>query len=100
MIALSERGHQVDVYSHYPQKKPLPNYTDYSLAGSLPQLINNRTYERVTVDLGGVMPIKSWIDAAGVPLCKLMELPVLQKLLRDPPTDPPYDLIITEVNSL
>jgi glucuronosyltransferase len=32
---LAARGHQVVVLSHFPQKKPITNYTDISLVGSL-----------------------------------------------------------------
>ncbi|XP_069670475.1 UDP-glucosyltransferase 2-like [Periplaneta americana] len=30
--ALAARGHHVDVYSYYPLNKPVPNYTDFSIA--------------------------------------------------------------------
>ena len=43
MKELAAKGHQVDVYSHYPMKKPIPNYTDFSLAGTMPTLTNNLT---------------------------------------------------------
>ncbi|CAB0041466.1 unnamed protein product [Trichogramma brassicae] len=44
MRGLAAKGHRVDVYSHFPLKKPIPNYTDYSLAGTLPALANNMSF--------------------------------------------------------
>lgn len=31
---LAERGHQVTVVGHFPQKSPVPNYRDVSLEGA------------------------------------------------------------------
>jgi hypothetical protein len=33
------------VVGHLPQKKPIPNYTDISVEGSLPEVVNNYTME-------------------------------------------------------
>ena len=101
MRGLAWRGHRVDVYSHFPLKEPMPNYRDYSLAGSLHQMVNNVTYdELVNKFLKAPSLIESWLEAGGPPICKLMELPVFQKLIHDPPKDPPYDLIISEVGNI
>lgn len=99
MRGLAERGHQVDVYSHFPLKQPVPNYTDYSLAGTLPGLMNNMTYQRLTQELHASVSLNTWLKLAGTSVCKLMELPIFRRLFEEPPRDPPYDLIVTEVNS-
>lgn len=96
MKGLAKKGHQVDVYGHFPLKKPLPNFNDFSLAGSLPDLRNNLTFE------GSMkvqhLDVRAVLAEFGTKFCKLMDLPVFQKLLKNPPTDPPYDLVILEVN--
>jgi len=35
MKGLAKRGHQVDVVTHFPQKNPIPNYTEYQLGGEI-----------------------------------------------------------------
>jgi glucuronosyltransferase len=44
-------GHRVYVLGHFPQKKPVPNYTDISVEGSLHTLVNNVTLPSV-IELG------------------------------------------------
>ncbi|XP_014213915.1 UDP-glucuronosyltransferase 2B37-like [Copidosoma floridanum] len=96
MRGLATRGHQVDVYSHFPTKRSPANYTDYSLAGSLPSLVNSLTYDWCAGDSIGIS-IPDLMSITGPPVCNLLQLPVFQKLINDPPTDPPYDLVIVEV---
>lgn len=96
MKGLAAKGHQVDVYSHFPLKKSVPNYTDYSLEGAIPIFSNNVTYETISREwVGDVMPY--WFGVYAKSLCALMDLPIFQKLLRNPPQDPPYDIVVTEV---
>lgn len=53
---LAARGHQVTVVSHYPQKPPLENYTDISVAGSVSTFLNDFTMDLVaTLDLFGIL---------------------------------------------
>ena len=92
MKGLAAKGHQVDVYSHYPLKKPIPNYTDFSLAGTIPTY--NMTYDVVKDQRIFNMP--ELLRLVGKPVCELMDLPIFQKLLRNPPK---YDLFITEVKT-
>ncbi|XP_011629710.1 UDP-glucuronosyltransferase 1-9-like [Pogonomyrmex barbatus] len=95
MKALAKRGHQVDVFTHFPQKKPIPNYTDISLKGSLPQVVNNVTATEV---LGFSTPsIAKLVEMAGTNICELLNHPKLQDLIKNPPQDPPYDIIILEL---
>ncbi|XP_023314407.1 uncharacterized protein LOC106648144 [Trichogramma pretiosum] len=95
MRGMAERGHQVDVYSHFPRQSPIPNYTDYSLAGTLPALANNITWDYVSKVQSGVS-IPRMLAFGGNPVCKLMGLPLLQNLIRNPPKDPPYDVVVVE----
>lgn len=93
---LAGKGHQVDVYSHFPLKKPVRNYHDFSLLGTLPVLSNNVTFEEVS-NTAPIDMMKQWFDKVQEPMCDLLGHPRLQNILRDPPSDPPYDLFITEV---
>ncbi|XP_046736277.1 UDP-glucosyltransferase 2-like [Diprion similis] len=98
MKGLAERGHQVDVVSHFPLKKPFPNYTDVvSLAGTRSNLVNNMDVKIGKKD--GKMPSGAVFFASvfGIELCKLMDHPELNKLIKNPPTNPAYDLLITEI---
>lgn len=95
MKELARRGHQVDVITHFPQKNPIPNYTDISLKGSLPQVMNNMTATEI---LNFSTPsIAMLVEIGGNNICNLLSHPKMQQLLKNPPRDPPYDLVIQEV---
>jgi hypothetical protein len=94
---LAEKGHQIDVYSHFPLKKPIPNYKDYSLAGSMHFSQNNLTYNELlefqNLNVGVLM------NTIGTKPCELLSLPIFQDLIKNPRRNPPYDVIIVEVNT-
>lgn len=94
MIELSKK-HQVDVVSHFPLKTPIPNYHDISLNGSMPQLVNSMTAERLTLTRS--LFLSHGMKAIGSDVCDLLDHPELQKLIHHPPNDPPYDAVIFEV---
>lgn len=97
MRALAARGHQVDVVSHFPLKNPPPNYRDIiSLAGTLPSVVNNMTFQES--QSFGIGSFKKMFQITGSAVCNLLETPKLKALVENPPTDPPYDVIINEVN--
>ena len=101
MKSLARKGHQVDVISHYELLDPPKNYTT---------IINlaNIEYDFPKVDFYMIQEIKAYdqdfIQASeelyGLRICKLMGHEKIQKFLRNPPRNPPYDLIITEVTFL
>jgi len=95
MKGLAKRGHQVDVVTHFPQKKPIPNYTDISLAGSMPPIMNNMTATKIKAV--SVVSMGSLFYTAGMEVCQLMDHPKIQELIKNPPQNPPYDIVITEV---
>lgn len=99
MKGLAAKGHQVDVYSHFPQKKTIPNFKDISLKGTLPAISNNMSFDMSTTTWAPTL-MKNWQQGVGKPVCDLMGHPILQQVLHNPPKDPPYDLIITEVKYL
>ena len=93
---LAEKGHQVDVYSHFPLKKPIPNYNDFSLAGTMPAMVNNMTYDHSK--LFQDIHLKIMMELIGNPVCELMNVPVFQQLLEKLKKEQPYDLVIIEVS--
>lgn len=99
MKALARKGHQVDVLSTFPLKKPYPNYTDVVKLPVPEKLLNNLTFEGVGVftSAPGGYIITTML---GNPLCEFLGDQQLQRLLKNPPKDPPYDAVIVEVRSL
>ncbi|XP_058794059.1 UDP-glucosyltransferase 2-like [Phymastichus coffea] len=97
MRGLAERGHQVDVYSHFPLKKPPPNYRDYSLAGTLPLMVNNLTYQFLSTIMVQGHSMSRMMSTSGDNICEMLKLPIFQRLIKNPPKNPPYDLVITEL---
>lgn len=97
MKALAKHGHQVDVVTHFPQKRPVKNYHEIiNLEGSLEKLMNNLTVDSV-LKIEGDM-VSKVAGPYGNQLCHLMGLKEFQELVKNPPTNPPYDLVITEVS--
>ncbi|XP_011056896.1 PREDICTED: UDP-glucuronosyltransferase 1-9-like [Acromyrmex echinatior] len=95
MKELARRGHQVDVVSHFPLKKPVPNYKDISIKGTLPEVTNNMT---ATQALSFSTPsMATLIQLVGTTSCNLFSYPKIQELIKNPPQDPPYDLVILEL---
>ncbi|XP_020710321.2 UDP-glucosyltransferase 2-like isoform X2 [Athalia rosae] len=95
MKGLADRGHRVDVLSPFPLNKPHPNYTDLSIADDVPRMTNNMNYELVKAISGSSAGL--FIHMTGTEICRLLELPLLQDLINNPPKDPPYDLVVTEL---
>lgn len=98
MRALAAQGHQVDVISHFPLKNPPPNYNDISIAGTVPSVVNNLTLKEAESFTSG--SLKKLLGFAGMELCNLLELPQFQNIIKNPPTDPPYDVIVYEVRRM
>lgn len=94
--ALAIKGHQVDVISHYKLENPPKNYkTIINLDGTMPKNVNTLKFDTVefyrSVDL---VPLV--VSDNGNNFCDLMALEEMQKLIKNPPNDPAYDLVITE----
>lgn len=94
---LANKGHQIDMISHFPLKKPIPNYTDIiDLNGTRKAIVSS-----FTIDFAKLLDRSLVYYLAtdfGTSLCHLMGNEKMQKFIKNPPNDPPYDLIITEVN--
>ncbi|XP_033345712.1 UDP-glucuronosyltransferase 1-8-like isoform X1 [Bombus vosnesenskii] len=93
MTSLAERGHQVDVVTHFPMKNPPPNYNQISLEGSLPAVVNSMHNENIT--RFGRMNVKNLVKVAGNSVCELLAHKELQDILKR--SKDRYDLVITEL---
>jgi glucuronosyltransferase len=92
--ALAARGHQVYVLGHMPQKKPIPNYTDISVEGSLPAIVNNFTID-FALELAEDAKLLDFIFNTNLDICRIvLEHPKVQRLING---DDKFDLIITEI---
>ncbi|XP_023245843.1 uncharacterized protein LOC106639852 [Copidosoma floridanum] len=95
MKGLAKRGHQVDVVTHFPLKKPVKNYNDIiSLDGTLESVMNNFTMEFISFMNDDSTNVIS--NLYGNRLCSFLGLDSMQKLMNNPPRDPPYDIVIVE----
>jgi glucuronosyltransferase len=91
---LAARGHQVYVVGHWPQKKPILNYTDISVQGSLPGFINDFTIE-FAQELGQDAKLLDFMWNTNLDVCRfVLEHPKVQRLING---DEKFDLIITEI---
>ncbi|CAG2053468.1 unnamed protein product [Timema podura] len=92
MKSLAERGHEVHVLSHFPQKKPLPNYFDFDVSGSVPNVLDNLTIE--TVRKRNTIGALNFIWTVTRARCEAVKKhPNAQKLLN---ANQKYDLLIME----
>ncbi|CAH0395930.1 unnamed protein product [Bemisia tabaci] len=95
MKGLAERGHEVHVLSHYPQKVKIANYTDLSVLGSIPLPNNQFSFDGFSSIrsrfhfFNNMFALYSMIEGhEGV-----MKSEAVQKLMK---SNERYDLIITE----
>ncbi|KAK0175129.1 hypothetical protein PV327_008908 [Microctonus hyperodae] len=97
MKGLARRGHQVDVISSFPQKKPYPNYTDIVVPSLMPNYINNMSYQEFH-DILQDNVLHSCVSIFGNNICEAgFTQPQVRRLIKNPPMDPPYDVVITEI---
>ncbi|XP_058795636.1 UDP-glucosyltransferase 2-like [Phymastichus coffea] len=93
MKGLAKRGHQVDVISHYPQTEPVKNYNVIiNLEGSMENTMNNFTFQYIANINNDI--IANIADFYGNRLCQFLGSEQIQTLIKNPPKDPPYNLII------
>ena len=92
---LAARGHQIHVISHFPRKRPIPNYKDIDLRGT--HLVNKTVDVLSFPDMMKMNQISSALalSAWGVEACeKTLELPDAQHILN---SGEKFDLLIAEM---
>ncbi|KAH0552675.1 hypothetical protein KQX54_013953 [Cotesia glomerata] len=97
MKGLARRGHQVDVVSTFPQKKPYPNYTDLEIPPALHKFVNNLTYDFAKSKLENNLVYFSAHEGGNILCDKGLRNLNLLNILHNP-QDPPYDLVVVEVS--
>jgi len=95
MKGLARRGHQVDVITQFSLKKPIPNYTEINLVGSLPTIVNN--VSATMAQQWRTSSMYAITHFGGTIVCELLNHPKVRDLIENPPRDPPYDIVIAEV---
>ncbi|XP_032686701.1 UDP-glucuronosyltransferase 2A3-like [Odontomachus brunneus] len=96
MKGLARKGHQVDVISTFPLKKPYPNYNDIVTIQAPVQLMNNLTYN-VMHQLISSNVAKAVATIGGNDICQHLGKPEIIELVKNPPKDPSYDAVLLEV---
>ncbi|XP_051169162.1 UDP-glucosyltransferase 2-like isoform X2 [Leptopilina boulardi] len=97
--ALALNGHKVDIISHFELKNSIKNYTTIiNLDGTMPQLVNSLTMKMIDY-LRKLNIVSGLIEKFGSNYCELMSSEKIKKFIKNPPTDPPYDLVITQAMS-
>ncbi|XP_015113243.1 UDP-glucuronosyltransferase 2B20 [Diachasma alloeum] len=99
MKGLARKGHRVDVISPFPLKKPVKNYNDIEIPSALPKLVNNMTYEGMKEIMKNDIVKFIALEAGNRVCAEGLEHPELQRLIKNPPKNPPYDLVIVEIFS-
>jgi glucuronosyltransferase len=91
---LAARGHQVYVLGHIPLTKPIPNYTDISLEGSVPGVFNSLSVTSA-LEFGQYFNLLSFFYTKVTNICEIvLDHPKVQDLIKSNDT---FDLVITEV---
>ena len=98
MKALAKAGHQVDVVTHFQLIGAPENYKSlFGLDSTMYSVTNNFTMEQIE-QVRYQNPAYYMATEYGNRVCeKVLPLWRLQNLIKNPPNDPPYDLVITEV---
>lgn len=93
---LLERGHQVDMITHFSLKEPPANYTEINLSGILPDLVNNVNAMKAEKLKMSFFTIPETISSLGSINCELLGHPKIQDLIKNSRQNS-YDVIISLV---
>lgn len=91
---LAARGHHVTAFSTFPQKRPLPNYTDVDFSHILPALTNAFSIDKIKNEIRPPWGTPIFFNKTHGQICKLIREPEFQNILK---SKNQYDLVITEV---
>lgn len=69
MEVLADHGHEVVMFSPFPQKQPRANYTDVDLSDHFPSMVNTLTYDQMT-SFSRFRNVNLIADMAGADMCR------------------------------
>lgn len=90
--ALAKKGHQIDLISMSPFEESYPNYKQIFMLPDNPDPVFTH-YDKIK-DMESNVSLVAWM---GYLRCQAMESSNFLRFVQNPPKDPPYDLIITQV---
>lgn len=97
MKGLAERGHQVDVVSPYPLVTPMKNYTDITVELLATQDTTDFNFNLFHL-YNNVGQFERYATHLSNDICdSIFKNSKIKNIINNPPTNPPYDLIIVEV---
>ncbi|XP_014217249.1 UDP-glucuronosyltransferase [Copidosoma floridanum] len=91
---LAVKGHHVDVISTFKLSKNLPNYTNIltlPTSKEPPKILYSDNYTPYDDYV--------WLVKVNNRVCNLLGHPVISELIKNPPKNPPYDLLIVHILS-
>ncbi|XP_046663503.1 UDP-glucosyltransferase 2-like [Homalodisca vitripennis] len=91
---LASRGHQVTVFSSFPQKKPLPNYTDVDCSDTIPQNMNTFSIEMIKKAMPSPWGTTHFVNRLHEGSCKVLGEQRVKNVLNSKER---FDLLITEL---
>ncbi|XP_046662641.1 UDP-glucosyltransferase 2-like [Homalodisca vitripennis] len=91
---LAAVGHNVTVFSSFPQKTPLPNYKDIDFSDRMKPIVDTFTFDMIKTTLPSPWVATFFFNSSHGSSCKLLDEPEYKDLLRAKDN---YDIIITEV---
>lgn len=94
LTELAARGHQVTVFTSFPQQKPLQNYTDVDLSHKRPTSLSAFSFDFIKDKMPNPWRTASFLYQAGERACAFLKEPEFQSLLK---SEGQYDLVITEL---
>ncbi|XP_046662637.1 UDP-glucosyltransferase 2-like [Homalodisca vitripennis] len=91
---LAARGHNVTVFSSFPRKKLLPNYTDIDFSDRLKPIMNEFSVEMLRKRVPNPWATTFFFRDVHGDSCKVLDEPEYQDLLK---AHDQYDIVITEL---
>lgn len=98
---LVKEGHRVDVISHYEHTNPPKNYKTILNLAKLDYPYPITKFDTIQNAIDAIKdPVKHLTEIYGITMCPLLGHKKMQDLIRNPPKDSPYDVIIVQVLKL
>lgn len=98
MKGLAKQGHQVDIISHHDLPNPPKNYKTIINLANLTHSDAITQFKSIQDAIDAFQNVEKLVENLyGLKICELMAHEGIQQLIKNPPKDPGYDLIITEV---